>query len=85
LVAVVGPPDRLQQFPMRYRLIHMRRVPVTQGASTRLRFGDLAIDFAARTVARGTTSIHLTPKELDVLRYLIEPGRPSHGRVVPAC
>jgi two-component system KDP operon response regulator KdpE len=50
----------------------LRRVPVTQGTSTRLQFGELAIDFAARTVTRGGSSIHLTPKELDVLRYLVE-------------
>ena len=50
----------------------LRRVPASQSASARLRIGDLGIDFAARTVTRGTASSHLTPKELDLLRYLTQ-------------
>jgi two-component system KDP operon response regulator KdpE len=50
----------------------LRRVPVAQGSSAKLQFGQLVIDFAARTVARGSKSSHLTPKELDVLRYLTQ-------------
>jgi len=30
------------------------------------------IDFNARTVANGVTTTHLTPKELDLLRYLTQ-------------
>lgn len=48
----------------------LRRVPVTQSASTQLQFGALVIDFSTRSVKRGSTVSHLTPKELDVLRYL---------------
>ena len=50
----------------------LRRIPVAQSAPSRLRVGELTIDFAARTVVRGTTSSHLTPKELDLLRYLTQ-------------
>jgi two-component system KDP operon response regulator KdpE len=50
----------------------LRRIPVAQSAPTRLRMGELTIDFAARTVTRGTSSAHLTPKELDLLRYLTQ-------------
>lgn len=50
----------------------LRRIPVGQSAPSRLRIGELTIDFAARTVARGTVSAHLTPKELDLLRYLTQ-------------
>jgi len=50
----------------------LRRIPVAQSAPTRLGIGELTIDFAARTVARGTLSAHLTPKELDLLRYLTQ-------------
>jgi two-component system, OmpR family, KDP operon response regulator KdpE len=50
----------------------LRRVPLAQGTSSKLQYGQLAIDFAARTVTRGTKSSHLTPKELDVLRYLTQ-------------
>jgi two-component system, OmpR family, KDP operon response regulator KdpE len=50
----------------------LRRVPVAQSMPQRLRVGDLTIDFAARSVTRGTVSSHLTPKELDILRYLTQ-------------
>jgi two-component system, OmpR family, KDP operon response regulator KdpE len=50
----------------------LRRVPVPQFAPSRLRIGALTIDFAARTVTQGTTSAHLTPKELDLLRQLTQ-------------
>jgi len=50
----------------------LRRIPVAQSAPARLGIGALTIDFAARTVARGTLSAHLTPKELDLLRYLTQ-------------
>jgi two-component system KDP operon response regulator KdpE len=50
----------------------LRRIPASQSAPARLRIGELGIDFAARTVTRGTTSSHLTPKELDLLRHLTQ-------------
>ena len=50
----------------------LRRIPASLSAPSRLGIGELTIDFAARTVARGTTSTHLTPKELDLLRYLTQ-------------
>lgn len=48
----------------------IRRLPVSPSSPTRLRVGQLVIDFAARTVTNVTTTTHLTPKELDLLRYL---------------
>jgi two-component system, OmpR family, KDP operon response regulator KdpE len=51
----------------------LRRLPVSpQSAPARLRVGSLAIDFTARTVFNGTTTSHLTPKELDLIRYLTQ-------------
>jgi two-component system KDP operon response regulator KdpE len=50
----------------------LRRTPPAQGVSARLQFGQLVIDFGARTVSREGTSSHLTPKELDVLRFLTQ-------------
>jgi two-component system KDP operon response regulator KdpE len=50
----------------------LRRLPVAQSSPSRLRVGQLTVDFAARTVAQGSTSFHLTPKELDLLRYLTQ-------------
>lgn len=50
----------------------LRRLPVTQSSPNRLQIGQLTVDFAARTVAQGSRSSHLTPKELDLLRYLTQ-------------
>jgi two-component system KDP operon response regulator KdpE len=51
----------------------LRRVPAgPQSSPERIRAGCLEIDFAARTVANGITTSHLTPKELDLLRYLTQ-------------
>lgn len=51
----------------------LRRIPATSSsAPARLRFGRLLIDFTARTVSNGGKSAHLTPKELDLLRYLTQ-------------
>jgi two-component system KDP operon response regulator KdpE len=48
----------------------LRRLPASQSSPMRLRAGQLVIDFGARTVTNGGKSSHLTPKELDILRYL---------------
>jgi two-component system KDP operon response regulator KdpE len=47
-----------------------RRVPGSLPG--KLRSGALEIDFTARTVKNGTAVAHLTPKELDLLRYLTQ-------------
>jgi two-component system, OmpR family, KDP operon response regulator KdpE len=50
----------------------LRRVPVSQSSPATLRVGQLVIDFVARTVANGAATMHLTPKELEILRYLTQ-------------
>ena len=51
----------------------LRRVPAApQSSPDRIRAGRLVIDFAARTVPNGSHDLHLTPKELDLLRYLTQ-------------
>lgn len=50
----------------------LRRVPSAQSSPTRIRVGELLIDFDARTISREGESVHLTPKELDLLRYLTQ-------------
>ena len=50
----------------------LRRIPVTQAAPGRFLAGELMIDFVARTVARAGKTAHLTPKELEILRYLTQ-------------
>jgi two-component system KDP operon response regulator KdpE len=49
----------------------LRRLPASpQSSPARVRCGELIIDFAARTVHGPAGEHHLTPKELDLLRYL---------------
>ena len=48
----------------------LRRVPAAHALPARIRVGQLLIDFNARTVSTGAEPIHLTPKELDLIRYL---------------
>jgi two-component system KDP operon response regulator KdpE len=51
----------------------LRRLPVSpQSSPARIRVGRLIIDFAARSVSNGGATSHLTPKELDLLRYLTQ-------------
>ena len=50
----------------------LRRAPASQAAAGRFQSGTLDIDFAARTVTNGESTSHLTPKELDLLRYLTQ-------------
>ncbi len=50
----------------------LRRLPVAPSAPARIRAGQLMVDFAARTVSNGAATSHLTPKELDLLRYLTQ-------------
>jgi two-component system KDP operon response regulator KdpE len=51
----------------------LRRMPIAHPSSVpALRVGTLVIDFATRTVANGPNTVHLTPKELDLLRYLTQ-------------
>jgi two-component system, OmpR family, KDP operon response regulator KdpE len=50
----------------------LRRVPSSaQSLPARLAVDDLIIDFGSRTVTRADATAHLTPKELELLRYLI--------------
>jgi len=54
----------------------LRRLPASQSASERIQIGRLVIDFAARTVSKGDKPVHLTPKELELLRYFT--SHPNH-------
>jgi two-component system KDP operon response regulator KdpE len=49
----------------------LRRVPASaQSSPARIRVGELVIDFVGRTASHGDRTSHLTPKELDLVRYL---------------
>ncbi len=64
----------------------LRRVPSSQAIPERICLGRLVIDFVSRTVSRGDKPLHLTPKELDLLRYFIlHPNRViSHRELLQA-
>jgi two-component system, OmpR family, KDP operon response regulator KdpE len=51
----------------------LRRVPAAiHAAPAKIRVGRLEVDFASRTVSNGATTAHLTPKELELLRFLTQ-------------
>jgi len=50
----------------------LRRVPNAQSSPKKIRVGAIFIDFDGRTISREGESVHLTPKELDLLRYLTQ-------------
>jgi two-component system KDP operon response regulator KdpE len=50
----------------------LRRVPGAQSSPRKVRLGEIVIDFDERTVLKEDVSTHLTPKELDLLRYLTQ-------------
>ena len=50
----------------------LRRVPSAQSSPKKIRVGTILIDFDARAISRGGENVHLTPKELDLLRYLTQ-------------
>jgi len=54
----------------------LRRVPAGPSPA-KLRIGDRLIDFDARVVIGPGSSVHLTPKELDLLRFLTQ--RPNQA------
>jgi two-component system KDP operon response regulator KdpE len=64
----------------------LRRVPVSPLAAPRVRAGKLEIDFMSRTVAVGNKRAHLTPKELELLRYLVQHANQavSHRKLLQA-
>jgi two-component system, OmpR family, KDP operon response regulator KdpE len=49
----------------------LRRTPSTHGPSGRLRLGTVEIDFDTRQVSAQGRHLHLTPKEFELLRYLV--------------
>lgn len=50
----------------------LRRLPPPAASSGPIHVGALVIDFAARSVSNAGRVTHLTPKELDLLRYLTQ-------------
>jgi two-component system KDP operon response regulator KdpE len=60
-------PFGMAELLARVRVVLRRRVTRHE---TRIVFGDVAIDLAARVVTRADAEVHLTPREYDLLRAL---------------
>jgi DNA-binding response OmpR family regulator len=56
----------------------LRRSP--RGVPTLIAVGDLRIDPAARRVWRGTSEVHLTSREFDVLEFLVRRAGEVHSK-----
>jgi len=57
---------------------NLRRAPVQTVEAARIEAGDFLVDLATYRVTVRDTEIHLTPKELDLLVFLLN----NHGRVL---
>ncbi len=65
----VTKPFSTPELMARIRAALRRTTPAPAG---KVRVGDLLIDFSARAVTRRESTLHLTPKELELLRYLTQ-------------
>jgi two-component system, OmpR family, response regulator VicR len=64
----VTKPFDMEELAARIHAVLRRTVLVV----SRIRLGDLEIDFEAHTARRGSTPLHLTHREFEMLRYLAE-------------
>jgi two-component system, OmpR family, KDP operon response regulator KdpE len=67
----VSKPFSTPELMARIRAV-LRRTPASQLSTGPLKVGELILDFSARSVTQGGVTRHLTPKELDLLRYLTQ-------------
>ena len=49
----------------------LRRTPWTHGPIGRVKFGSIEVDFDTRRITARARTLHLTPKEFELLRYLV--------------
>lgn len=79
-------PFQIRELTARLRaVIRRQQVPSTSLEVISV-IGEVTLDAGRRRVEKGGVEIHLTPKEFDTLRYLMEhPGRPvRHERLLSA-
>jgi two-component system KDP operon response regulator KdpE len=82
----VTKPFHIRELTARIRA-SIRRTQVLQGSkNTAIRIGEIELDPARREVYKADNFIHLTPKEFDLLHYLMShAGLPiTHGRLLNA-
>jgi two-component system KDP operon response regulator KdpE len=73
----VTKPFGMEELLARLRAV-LRRLPASEAESSVLKVGDLTIEMDERRVTVGDTEVKLTPKEFDVLKYLVR----NAGKVV---
>lgn len=64
----VTKPFDMEELAARINAVLRRTVLVV----SRIRLGDIEVDFEAHTARRGSTPVHLTHREFEILRYLAE-------------
>lgn len=81
----VTKPFHIRELTARIRA-SFRRLQVVENKSTTIRIGDIELDPARREVYKAGNFIHLTPKEFDLLHYLMaHADLPiTHGRLLNA-
>jgi two-component system KDP operon response regulator KdpE len=82
----VTKPFRLPELAARLRAAVRRARKPMDGAMTNLKSGDICLDLAGRRVSKAGQDVHLTPKEFELLRILMEhAGSPiSHHKLLSA-
>ena len=73
----VTKPFGMDELLARVRAV-LRRFPASDGDSSILRVGDLSLDIPERRVVAAGTEVKLTPKEFEILKYLMS----NIGKVV---
>jgi two-component system, OmpR family, KDP operon response regulator KdpE len=82
----VTKPFSIRELTARVRAALRRAQALKDTENSVIRIGDIELDPARRTVHKADNFIHLTPKEFDVLHYLMaHAGLPvTHGRLLSA-
>ncbi len=82
----VTKPFHMGELTARVRAAVRRSHTVYESTDASMRIGEIELDPVRRTVSKGGTPIHLTPKEFDLLHYLMtNAGKPiAHNRLLNA-
>jgi two-component system, OmpR family, KDP operon response regulator KdpE len=82
----VTKPFHVGELSARLRAALRRTNMASAPADHRIRIGDISLDPDRRTVHKGSYAVRLTPREFDLLRYLmVNAGRAiAHGRLLAA-
>lgn len=67
----VTKPFGMEELVARIRA-HLRRSPAASSAPKRLHLGEVEVDFEARQVIAHGAKMRLTPREFDLMRYLVD-------------